>query len=115
MRRFWYTCISANISQRPKNDLKSDSTKHMHIFRYVIYVIPKKLHARKRKKVTEAFLRWPLNPLLTDRQTEEDNSALEKLRCHSAGGDKAYMYFIMSKMHNFWNKATRCKCGINVV
>ena len=54
-----------------------------------------------------------LPPLLTDRQTEEDNSALEKLRCHSAGGAKTY--FIMSKMHNFWNKATRGKCGVNVV
>ena len=66
----------------------------------MIYVIPKKLHAKKkRKQVTEAFLRLTPPPsILTDGRIDgrtngrtdiqTDNSALEKLRCLSAGGTK---------------------------
>ena len=50
------------------------------IFRYVIYVIPKKLHATKEKKLLKRFWDWALPPQSwwTDRRTT-DNSALEEL------------------------------------
>ena len=67
----------------------------------MIYVTPKKLHAKK-EKVTEAFLRLkpphPPPPLNLDGRTDgwidrrtdgqTDKSELEKLRCLSAGGAK---------------------------
>ena len=52
-----------------KNDLWSDSTKS--IFRYVIYVTPKKLHAKEEEKLLKRF--WDRSPppqsWRTDRQT----------------------------------------------
>ena len=57
MSKFW-----------PRNNPSSDSTKSS--LWYVVYVIPKKLHAKKRKKVMEQFLRkftlnfFPFDPIL---------------------------------------------------
>ena len=66
----------------------------------MIYVAPKKLHAKKEEKLLKRFWDRPLPPsILTDRQTDRqtdgrtdrrttDKSVLEKLRCLSAGGAK---------------------------
>ena len=60
---------SANLTfPTLKNYLQIESTKY--IFRHVIYVIPKKLHAKKEKKVTEVFLRLTPPPLNIDGQTD---------------------------------------------
>ena len=69
-----------------KNDLSSDSTKS--IFRYVIYVAPKKLHAKKEEKLLKRFWDRPLPPPLNLDRRMTDKSVLEKLRCLSAGGAK---------------------------
>ena len=62
------------------------------IFRYVIYVTQKKLHAKKEEKLLKRFWDRPLPPsILTDGRTDRrttDKSVLEKLRCLSAGGAK---------------------------
>ena len=56
----------------------------------MIYVTPKKRHAKKEEKLLKRFWDRPLPPPLNlDGQTARrmtDNSALEKLRCLSAGG-----------------------------
>ena len=72
-----------------KNDLDSDSTNSL--VRYVIYVTPKKLHAKKEEKLLKRFRDRPLPHNLdgrTDGRTDDRQSALEKLRCLSAGEAK---------------------------
>ena len=66
----------------------------------MIYVAPKKVHAKKEEKLLKRFWDRPLPPsILTDRRTDgqtdgqtdrrtTDKSVLEKLRCLSAGGAK---------------------------
>ena len=60
-----------------------------------MYVTPKKLHAKQEEKLLKRFWDRPLPPppppLNLDGQTDgrtTDKSALEKLRCLSAGGAK---------------------------
>ena len=72
-----------------KNNLYSDSTKSF--LWYVGNVIPKKLHAKKEKKLLKRFWDWPFPPLkLTPTPptptppTTTDKSAFEKLRCQMA-------------------------------
>ena len=53
----------------------------------MIYVTPKKLHAKKEEKLLKRF--WDRPSILTDGQTDgrtTDKSVLEKLHCLSAGG-----------------------------
>ena len=62
----------------------------------MIYVTPKKLHAKKEEKLLKRFWDGPLlHSILTDGRTDiqtdrrtTDNSALEKLRRLSADGAK---------------------------
>ena len=77
----------------------------------MIYVTPKKLHAKKRNKVTEAFLRLTFPSTMADQLTDgrtTDNSTLEKLRCLSASGAKindnknyaSYVVFNKQQLHS---------------
>ena len=92
---FWIN--GKNISKcvkRPKSDLSYLEKGHLERFNQIYLSIcdlcqPKEAPWQtKRQKATEAFLRFPPPPQSwrqTNRRTT-DNSAIEKLRCLSAGG-----------------------------
>ena len=75
-----------------KIDLYDDSTKSI-LLQYISTFL-RKPHAKKEKKLSGHF--WEINhlseKLMTDddrrRRRTTDESVLEKLRCHSAGGAK---------------------------
>ena len=78
----------------------------------MIYVTQKKLHAKKEEKLQKRFWDRPLPPPQswwtdgrTDRRTT-DKSALEKLRCLSAGGAKKRKkkLSIDQKWREMWSK-----------
>ena len=69
MNSFWENGLTNQKCQNfdlwpSRNNPSSDSTKSY--LWYVVYVIPKKLHAKKRKKVIEQFLRkWSNKPKMS--------------------------------------------------
>ena len=64
----------------------------------MIYVTPKKLHAKKEEKLLKRFRDRPPPPsILTDSRTT-DKAALEKFRCLSAGGAKKGICFVSGNM-----------------
>ena len=68
MAQFWHLRNNLYIAIQPNPSYG----------RYVVNVIPKKLYAKKREKVTEAFLRLALPLLKVDAEKKYETS-IEKL------------------------------------